>query len=287
MQAVFKKELRSYFSTPTGYIFMGFFLLLSGVFFATINLLPASPRYINVLGSITFIFMIVVPVLTMKLMADEARQKTDQLLLTAPLSVAAIVAGKYFAAVAVFLFTLLITCIYPVILNFFGYIAVWEIVGGYIGFFLLGCAFIAVGLFLSSLTDNQVIAAVTTFSVLLLLWVLDWLASMLPTDSTAGLVFAGLLVLLVAFLIYQNTKNLLVGIAAAVTGGAVITVIYLVNSGLFSGFIIKFFDWFSLLKRFEQFSMGILSLSPVVYYLSFSFAFLFLTTRVIEKKRWS
>src|SRR5690606_25355348 len=138
--------------------------------------------------------LIVVPILTMRLLSEESRQKTDQLLLTSPLSVTGMVLGKYFAAVGVFLITLLITCIYPIILSFFGTIAVWEIVGGYVGFFLLGSAFIAVGLFVSSMTDNQVIAAVVTFSALLFLWILDWIIEGLPTDRVSGIVFACLLV---------------------------------------------------------------------------------------------
>lgn len=287
MTAIWKREIKAYFLSPIGYIFMGFFLLLSGFFFAVYNLLSANPDYTAVLANITTVFLFLIPILTMRLLSEEAGEKTDQLLLTSPLRVVDIVLGKYLAAVTVFLLTLLITCIYPVILTFFGSIAVWEIIGSYIGIFLLGSAFIAVGLFVSSLTDNQLIAAVITFSALLLMWIVDWITRGVPTDRVSGIVFAGIIVVGLAFFVYYSARNLYISIAVVPVGAAVITVVHSVNPSLYDGLIVRFLKWFSLLQRYQEFHMGILSLSPVVYYLSFSLAFLFLTARVIEKKRWS
>ena len=288
MLAVFKRELRAYFTSSIGFIFMGFFLLLSGFFFAMTNLFPASPDYNAVLGSITFIFLIVVPILTMRLMPDDKRQRTDQLLFTSPTSLTGIVLGKYFAAVSVFVLTLLITCIYPIILSFFGNLATWEIVGGYIGFLLLGSAFISIGLFISTLTENQVIAAVITFSALLFMWILDWVTQGLPTDKTSGIIFAGIIALALGAFVYFNTRNIYVGVATTLVGAIIIVLTYfLADKYFFDGFIVRVFEWFSLLKRYEEFQIGILSLSPIVYYITFSAAFVFLTIRVLEKRRWS
>lgn len=287
MKAIYRRELQAYFSSPAGYVFIGFFLLISGFFFALTNLLPGNSDYIDTLGSITFIFLIVVPLLTMKLLAEEMRHKTDQLLLTSPLRIADIVVGKYLAAVTVFLLTLLITGIYPVIMNFYGYIAVWEIVGGYIGFFLLGACFISVGLFISSLTNNQAVAAVATFATLLFIWIIDWVKQAIPTSKVAGLVFAGLLVAGVTALFYLNLRNILATGLTGLLGVAVVVGVYMVNPLFYHGLTIRFLDWFSLLQRFQGFAMGVLSLSSVFYYLSFCFAFIFLTIRVIEKRRWS
>lgn len=288
MIAVYKRELRAYFTSSIGYIFMGFFLLLSGFFFAMTNLFPSNPNYTAVLGSITFIFLIVVPILTMRLMPDDKRQRTDQLLLTSPLSLAGIVLGKYFAAVTVFLMTLLVTVLYPIILSFFGNIAVWEIMGGYIGFMLLGSAFIAIGLFVSSLTENQVVAAVITFSALLFMWIIDWISQGLPTDITSGLIFAAILALGAGVFVYFNTRNIYIGVATSLLGGGAIGLTYFLgNKFFFEGFIVRIFDWFSLIKRYDEFQLGVLSLGPIVYYLSFIAAFVYLTMRVLEKKRWS
>lgn len=288
MLAVYKRELKAYFTSSTGFIFMGFFLLLSGFFFTMTNLFGASPNYNSVLGSITFVFLLVVPILTMRLFPDDKRQKTDQLLLTSPLNLGGIIVGKYLASVTVFFLTLLITVIYPIILSFFGTLAVWEILGGYIGFMLLGSAFIAIGLFVSALTDNQVIAAVVTFSALLLMWILDWIQQGLPTDRVSGIIFAGIIALAAGVFVYFNTKNIYVGVATTLVGAAIIVgTFFLADKYFFEGFIVRIFEWFSLIKRYDEFQMGILSLSPIVYYLTFSASFVFLTIRVLEKKRWS
>ncbi len=289
MIAVFLRELKSYFENITGFIFMGFFLLLTGIFFVFNNLIPQSPNYNGLLGTITFIFLIVVPILTMRLLSEEARQKTDQLLLTSPLSLTGIVLGKYLAAVAVFLLTLVATSLYPILISLVGSVVVSEVVGGYIGFFLLGSAFIAVGLFVSSLTDNQVIAAVVTFAALLIMWILDALQQGLPADSLSGATFAGLLILGVAVFLYFTVRSWIVSAATAVVGAGVIALFWFVigaKAGNFDGFIVKVLKWFSLLSRYQDFSLGILGLSSVVYYLSFSAVFVFLTVRVIEKRRW-
>ena len=286
MLAVFMRELRAYFENITGFIFMGFFLLLSGIFFVFNNLIPQSPNYNGVLGSMTFIFLIVVPILTMRLLSEETRQKTDQLLITSPLSLTGMVLGKYLAAVAVFLLALVVTFIYPVLIDIVGDVNLPEIIGGYIGFFLLGSAFIAVGLFVSSLTENQVIAAVVTFAALLIMWILDAIQQGVPADARSGVVFAGLLVSSIGLFLYLTTRNWIVSGASLAVGAGVIALFYFLDSGNFDGFIIKVLRWFSLLDRYNDFNLGILGLSPVVYYLSFSAVFVFLTVRVIEKRRW-
>ncbi|BCS80197.1 ABC transporter permease [Anaerocellum diazotrophicum] len=287
MSAVLKKELKIYFSTPTGYIFMGFFLLISGFFFAVSNLFSASPNYTSVLGNITFIFLVVVPVLTMRLLSEEARTKTDQLLLTSPLKLTEIVLGKYLAAVGVFVLTIAITILYPVILSFYGDVPFGETVGAYIGFFLLGCAFISVGLFISSLTENQFVAAVVTFAALLLTWVIDWLESALPTDRTAGFVFVLILVGLIAGWLYMTLRNIIISAISGLIGAGVFIAVYILKPDFYDNAIVRFFKWFSLLSRYQKFTNGLLDLSSIVYYLSFIFVFIFLTIRVLEKRRWS
>jgi ABC-2 type transport system permease protein len=287
MLAVLMKELRTYFLTPLGYIFMGFFLLITGFFFALGNLFTMSSNYNSLLSAITFIFMIVVPILTMRLISEETRQKTDQLLLTSPLKIFDMVMGKYLAAVIVFLATLLVTAVYPVIMNFHGIISGSEIIGGYIGFFLLGSSFIAIGLFVSSLTDNQVSAAVISFAALLFLWIIEALPQILPNDTRSGVIFAGLMLAGLCLLINRATKNLFVTVATALVGSLIIGVLFAVNASWYDGIILKFFDWFSLLKRYSSFTDGLLSVSSIIYYLSFIGAFIFLTIQTIEKRRWN
>ena len=288
MLAVFRRELKAYFVSPIGFTFVGFFILIAGVFFALSNLLSGNPAYTAMLSSLTFIFLFLVPILTMRLLSEEMRQKTDQLLITSPLSITGIVMGKYLAAVVVFLITLLITVLYPVLMSFFaiGGLAGWEILGGYIGFFLLGCSFIAVGLFFSSLTDNQLVAAMITFAALLLIWILDIIAQNIPADVNTGLGFIVILAAGLVLLVFFSTRSTLATIATIVVAGAALLLLYLFSRTSFEGITAKVLSWFSLLKRYNDFSMGVLGLGPIVYYISFSGAFVFLTIRMIEKRRW-
>jgi len=288
MLAVFRRELAAYFVSPIGFTFIGFFILLAGVFFAISNLLSGNPNYTGVLGSITFIFLFVVPILTMRLISEETRQKTDQLLITSPLGIVGIVVGKYFAAVGVFLITLLITLIYPIIMSFFalGGLGWWEIIGGYIGFFLLGSSFIAVGLFFSSLTDNQLIAAVETFAALLLIWILDFIAQSVPSDAVSGLVFLALLAVALVALVFFSTRSTPAAVLTLVVAAVVLVLLFVLKRSFYDGLIARILNWFSLLKRYNDFSMGVLGLAPIVYYISFSGAFVFLTVRMIERRRW-
>ena len=288
MFAVFKRELRAYFSSPIGYVVIGMFLFLSGIFFAATNLLGGSPDFNSILSTMAFVFMFLVPILTMRLLTEETRQHTDQMLITSPLSVTSIVVGKYLAAVAVYLVTLLVTVAFPVMMSFFALLGLewWKILGGYIGLFLLGSSFIAVGLFFSSLTESQIVAAVATYATLLVMWIMDALITMVPAGWLWGLGLAALAAAGLAVLVGWSTRSLVAtAVTVVVLGGAVAAVAVLQQS-LYDGLIAKVMAWFSLLKRYEDFNLGILGLSPVVYYLSFSAAFVFLTVRMIDRKRW-
>jgi gliding motility-associated transport system permease protein len=288
MLAVFKRELRAYFSSPIGFVVIGLFLALSGVFFAAGNLLGASSEYNGLLNTMAFIFLFLVPILTMRLLTEETRQHTDQMLITSPLSVTAIVVGKYLAAVAVYLITLLVTVLYPVMMSFFALLGLawWKILGGYIGLFLLGASFIAVGLFFSSLTESQIVAAVATYTALLLMWIIDALTQMVPTGWLYGLGFVAVVAAAFELLVWLSTRSIPATAATTVLLAAAIAVAAVLKQSLYEGLIAKVMAWFSLLKRYEDFNLGILGLSPVVYYLSFSAAFVFLTVRMIDRKRW-
>jgi len=233
MLAIYKKELRSYFFSPIAYALIGLFILLSSVFFILINLQQSYADFSGNLSTMGFLLLFIVPILTMKILADEKKNGTEVLLVTSPASISNIVIGKFLASFTVFLVMVLITFIYPIILFSFGKPPFATLAGAYIGFILLGAAFISVGVFASALSDSQVVAAVVGFVSLLLMWLMDSIAS-----------FVG-------------------------------------------GFVAKVLNWFSLLSRYDNFSRGILDLSPIVYYISFTAVFVFLTIQVIERRRWS
>ena len=162
MTAIFKRELKSYLTSMVGYLFIFFVLVLTGIYFSAYQLSGGYSKFEYTLSALTFVFLIGVPILSMRVLAEERKQKTDQLLLTAPVSVWDIVLGKYLALVAVFAIPVVIMCFYPLIMSKFGTVSFASAYTGILGFFLLGCANLAIGVFMSALTESQVIAAVLT-----------------------------------------------------------------------------------------------------------------------------
>jgi ABC-2 type transport system permease protein len=177
MLTILKKEIKAYFSTPFGFIFMGIFLLMSGIAFTTYNLLGRRADIYGMLGIMRTLSITAFPVLTMRLLAEERHMGTDQLLLTSRLSVAAVVVGKYLAALFVLFVTLLANSLYVIILFFYGEPTIGAILGSYAGFFLLGASFTAICLFASGLAENQVTSALAAFGMLFALVIIGSLSA--------------------------------------------------------------------------------------------------------------
>lgn len=287
MHVLFKKELKSYFRGPMAYIFLTVFLFFTGLYFVSYNLLYNNSSFNFVLYDLVIIFLFMVPIFTMRLLSEEKKNKTDQLLFTSPQSISSIVCGKYFAAVALFLIGTLCTIIYPIILSFFGSISLSELTSSYLGFILLGSSLISLGLFISSLTENQIASAVTTLGALLVIWFLDPISSMLPQDSTSGLIFIMVLIAVVGLLIFKSTKNYVISISITVISSIGSVILFFINKIWFEGIITNVLQWFSLISKNQNFAQGIISLNYVFYYLSFIFVMIFLTIKTIEKRRWS
>lgn len=174
MTAIFKKEFKSYFLSPIGYIFVGVFMALASMFFTSGVLYTQMADISLMFSNINVVYLFLASLLTMRLLAEERGKKTDQLLMSSPVSITEIVLGKYLAAMAVFGVTMLLTLIFPAIMYIYGNPALSEIIGSYIGFILLWGAFISVGVFISSLTESQMIAGVLTFASLLLIYFIGW-----------------------------------------------------------------------------------------------------------------
>ncbi len=287
MLAVMSRELNTYFKTPIGYIFMGLFLVVTGFFFTVGNLISGSSYFTSFLSSILFIYLLAVPLLTMRLLSEEKRQKTDQLLLTSPITVTDIVVGKFLAAFVVFMLTLVVTMLYAVVIAIFGDLATWETIGGYVGFALLGGSFISVGVLISAVSDNQVSAAFFTFFALLFIYFLNLIRSVAPVDPISSTIFAAVLVLGIGAFFFANTKSWLAAAGVVVLGAVVVVVLHLVYPVVYDGLISSFLAWFSLLERYDTFTLGLIELEEVVFYLSFITVFLFVTIRLIEKRRWA
>jgi ABC-2 type transport system permease protein len=287
MIAIFKREIRAYFQTPIGYIYMGFFLLMAGIFFTTGNLMEQNPRFFSFFGSLTFIFLFAVPVLTMRLFSEEKRQKTDQLLLTSPISISGIVCGKFLAALVLFAMTMAVTLLYVAVIAIYGDLQWAETMGSYIGFLFIGAAYIAIGVFISAGTENQLTAALATFFVLFFILLIDPITRMIPPDIHSGLISASVFAALIAFFVFLNTRNWFITAGIVVLIGLILGAFWLFKQDVFAGFLRNFLGWFSLYRRFQPFTMGLLKIDTLIYYTSFCALFLFLTVRIIEKRRWN
>ena len=184
MKAIFKREFSSYFTTMVGYIFMAICMLVCGIFFSGSNIVGLSASFNGVVSSVSYAMILVIPILTMRSFAEERKSRSDQLLLTAPVSVTKIVFAKFFSALCVLLVTLAATLIFTVILFVYGNPYWGEILLGYIGLILLGAVFIALGLLISSLSENQLTACIVTLGLLFLLWLSN---SLIPSVKSPAL----------------------------------------------------------------------------------------------------
>lgn len=231
MTAIYKRELKSYMTSMIGYLFIFFVLILTGIYFSAYQLSAAYPKFEYTLSSLTFVFLIGVPILSMRVLAEERKQKTDQLLLTAPVTVLDIVLGKYLALVTVFAVPVLIMCTYPLIMSKFGIVSFGSAYTGILGFFLLGCANLAIGVFISSITESQVIAAVLTFVILFAFFMMNGISSFFSESSLSTCVTFGLLILALAMILYTMIKNVMISVIAGALGELILVIIYLINSG--------------------------------------------------------
>ena len=287
MTAIYKRELKSYLTSMVGYLFIFFVLVLTGVYFSAYQLSAAYPKFETTLSAVTFVFLIGVPILTMRVLAEERKQKTDQLLLTAPVSVGNVVTGKYLALVTVYAIPILVLCTYPLIMSKFGTVDFGTAYTAILGFFLLGCANIAIGLFMSALTESQVIAAVLTFVLLFAFYMMNGISSFFSKTSMSTCVTFGLLILAAAIIVYTMIKNVLISAAVGVIGEVILVIVYLLKSSIFEGGIQKVLDIFNLSGHFDNFTNNIFDIKGIVYFLSVIAVCLFLTMQSILKRRWN
>ena len=287
MLAIYKKELKNYFINMTGYIFIGFMLVITGIFTTLINLISTYPSFENVLSNITIVFLLIVPILTMRSVAEERHSKTDQLLYSLPVSVTQVVLAKYLAMFTVFLIPVGIIALYPLILSIFGTVYLGTAYGALLGFTLLGAALLAIGLFMSSMTESQVIAAVTSFGIIFAMYLMSAIAALIPAGSMASLVAFGIVVLIFAGIVYSLTKNSTVAGITAASGAFVLAAIYFINASVYDGLFAKVLNWLSVFDRFSTFTTGLFDLTSVVYYVSLIVLFVFATVQSVEKRRWS
>lgn len=286
MTSIIKKELRTYFTSMSGYIFLAFLIFLSAVYFVIGNLSAQSADFSGVLTGIAVYYLFLIPILTMRLFAEEAKLKTDQLLYTSPISITDITIGKYIAASIVLGIGTVITFIFPILLLLFADVNLPLVAVSYLGFFLFGLSLISVGLFVSSLTENQIIAAIITFAAVFLFFIMDGLAKALPADPLSSVCFLTAIIGLFGYIVYDSTKHTAAAVCITLFLLVAEAALYVTKPILFEGTIAYVLQWFSVFNRFTHFQRGILNVADIVYNLTFFTAFLYVTINGIEKRRW-
>ncbi|MBO6010312.1 MAG: ABC transporter permease subunit [Oscillospiraceae bacterium] len=234
MIAIMKRDLKGYFTSPLGFVFVAAYIIVMNATFYITSIMNASNGLTTVFNVMLYSLAIIVPILTMRTFSEDYKQKTDQLLLTSPVSPTGIVLGKFFAAFLVFVFGLVLTIIYVIICQAFGTVNMASVVGNYVAILGVAAVYISIGVFVSSLTENQLISAIATLAVFALLLILDLCYNLVNTAWIKSVLY-----------------------------------------------------WLSIYRRYNTFIMGVFSLADFVYYISVSAVFLFLTVRMLEKKRWS
>ena len=239
MLAVFRRDFKAYFTSAIGYIYLGAYIFVLNLVFFMDNALGGSASVAGAFSFMMLVMMFVTPILTMRVFSEDLKQKTDQLLLTAPVKLSRIVLGKYLSSLAVFGCLLGLTLLWPYVISVFGSNNRAEVIGNYLGMFCIGGAYIAMGVFISSLTENQVIAAVGSLGLFVGLYVLEMIA------------------------------------------------MYFYQSGALPIFIMQALGFISIFGRYSDISRGVLALDNMVFFLSITAIFLFLTVRGLEKRRWA
>lgn len=290
MRAIYKKELGAFFKGIMGYVIVAFTLLIIGIYTLLTNIYAesgASPYFELALMNCTTIFLVIVPMITMRSTVEEKRQHTDALLYSAPVTSFQIMLGKYLAMLTVFCVPLAISCLIPPLLSAFGTVNFLSAYLGIFGFTLMGACLISVGFFFSSLTDNYVVAIVASFAAMLVMYMMSYLTSYI-TNSVAVTVVAFILVIVgLTAAIYSLTRSTYFSLCIGCGLLVVFLILFAVIGQSFAGVFAAVLGWIAVYDRFIYFAYGIFDLSAVVYFLTATAFFCFLTVQSIEKRRWA
>ena len=284
MGAIFRHELRNYFHSLTAYVFGAFLLAVVGLGSVLYNLQAAVSNFEFVLSFASIIFVVIVPILTMRTLAEERRQRTDQLLYSLPITTTQVVLGKYFALLVVYLIPLAVVSLYPLLFSQFGEVYLPTSYGSLFAFFMMGAALLAVGMFLSSLTDNQGFAAGIGIAAILLNY---YSVSLAEYTSMGSLIALYVIALLLGVVIHNLTRNENLAYGVTLVLIAALSVAYFVNSSAFEGLLPDIMTKLSLFRQFNSFVNGAFDLTAIVYYVSVMGFFLFLSVQSMEKRRYN
>lgn len=287
MTAIFKREFRSYFTGMVGYAVAAVSLFFLGLYFTNRNLLYQSSDFAGVLYTTTLILLFLLPAVSMRSFAEERRARTDQLLLTSPVSIPAIVAGKFLAQLAVFCVPLTAAAVMPLILTAFGKVSLISAYAALLGYILLGGACLAVGTFISCLTENQIVAYLATFVVLLIAYLMNGIKTMFTSGNILAFVVFALVLLAASAAVGVVCKNILAGGAVLVVGAAALFALFILRPAWLLSAFDAVLTALALFAPYAEIIGGSFSFPVILYYLSVIGVFLFFTGQTLERRRWN
>lgn len=287
MTAVFKHELKNYFHSFTAYVFGAFLLAIVGFGAMLYNLQAAVSNFEYVLSFGSIVFVVIVPILTMRVIAEERRQKTDQLLYSLPITTAQVVLGKYLALLTVYLIPLGVISLYPLIFAQFGDVYLPTSYGSLFAIFVMGAALVAVGMFISSLTENQGLAAGISIAVILFNYYSVSLSEYVSSTALGSMIALAALVLALGAVVRCLTRNELLAAGVCLVLAIPVCVAGIADPAALEGLLPDIMRQLSLFERFNTFVSGVFDLSAIVYYASVIAFFLFLTVQSLEKRRYN
>ena len=287
MIAILKHELRLYFHSLTAYVFGAFLLLIVGIGSMLYNLQAAVSNFEYVLSFSSMVFAVIVPILTMRVIAEERKQKTDQLLYSLPISTTKVVVGKYLALLVLYLIPLAIISTYPLIFSQYGEVYLLTSYGSLIAYFIMGAALIAIGVFVSSLTENQGFAAGIGIAAILLNYFSVSLAEYVSATAVGSSIVLFVLAGVLGWIIKHLTRNDNLGYGVGLTLMAAVVAVFWTDSSKIEGLVPEIMKQLSLFDRFETFVNGVFDMTAIVYFVSVIIFFLFLSVQSLEKRRYN
>ena len=287
MIAILKHELKLYFHSLTAYVFGAFLLLIVGIGAMLYNLQAAVSNFEYVLSFSSMVFAVIVPILTMRVIAEERKQKTDQLLYSLPISTTKIIVGKYLALLVLYLIPLAIISIYPLIFSQYGEVYLLTSYGSLIAYFIMGAALIAIGVFISSLTENQGFAAGIGIAVILFNYFSVSLAEYVSATAIGSAIVLFVLAGLLGWIIKHLTRNDNLGYGVGLALMAAVVALFWIDNSKLEGLMPQIMKQLSLFDRFETFVGGVFDMTAIVYFLSIIIFFLFLSVQSLEKRRYN
>lgn len=287
MTAIFKREFKSCFTGMIGWVIAAVSLFFLGLYFTNRNLLYASSDFASVLYTMTMILLFLLPAISMRSFAEERKNKTDQLLLTSPVSIPAIVTGKFLAELAVFALPLAAAVVMPLLLQAFGTVSLVAAYSALLGYLLLGGACLAVGTWISALTENQILAYLATFGALLVAYLMNGIQTMFTTGNLLAFVVFMIVLLVASVLVGVICKRLAAGAVVFCAGAVVLFVLFQLRPAWLLAAFNAVLSALALFEPFKDIVGGMFSIPAIVYYLSVMGLFLFLTGQALARRRWN